>query len=265
MTDTDDVLIERDGDVQIVTINRPENMNSLNDGVHAGLHQAWDEARADRHIRAIVITAAGSKAFCTGMDLREAVGRGGKPRHVEPDVRKANRLTPIQNDIWLPVITAVNGVCAAAGLHFVADADVVLASDTASFLDTHVFVGQVSAIEPIGLLHRIGLGNTLSMVLLGRSGRLSAADALRVSLVNEVTTPENLLSRALELAHVAASASPDTVEQTKRAIWGALELPYTEALQAGWDRLTGHRTHPDFFEGPRAFVEKRTAEWTVSS
>jgi enoyl-CoA hydratase/carnithine racemase len=158
-------------------------------------------------------------------------------------------------------VVAVNGVCTGAGLHFVADADVVVASSTATFLDTHVSVGQVAAIEPITLLARIGLGSALRLTVLGRHGRIGADEALRIGLVDEVVEPARLRARAAELAEQAASGSPAAIEASKRAIRGALELPMRDAMQAGWELLLSHRDHPDSGEGPRAFAEKREAKW----
>jgi enoyl-CoA hydratase/carnithine racemase len=256
----DDLIVERDGRVLVVTINRPERMNALSQEVHDGLLETWTGLRRDRTVRAIVITAAGDRAFCTGMDLQAVAERGG-PRPIKADVHEEMRLTPLNCDVWLPTIVAVNGVCTGAGLHFIADADVVVASATSSFLDTHVSVGQVAAIEPITLLPRIGLGNALKMTVLGRGGRIGADEALRISLVDEVVDPGRLIERALELASVAASGSPAAVEASKRAIRGALERPMAEAMQHGWDLLLAHRAHPDSDEGPKAYVEKRDPEW----
>src|SRR5262249_3926556 len=156
---------------------------------------------------------------------------------------------------------AVNGVCTGAGLHFVADADVVIASSSASFLDTHVSVGQVTAIEPITLLPRIGLGNALRMTVLGRHGRMGADEALRISLVDEVVEPERLLDRAVEVAEQAATGAPAAIEASKPAVRGALERPMAEAMQHGWELLLAHREHPDSHEGPIAFAEKRAPKW----
>jgi enoyl-CoA hydratase/carnithine racemase len=260
MTMTTGLALERDGAVLVVTINRPDHMNALGTEVRTGLANAWTDAAADGSIRAIVITASGDRAFCTGMDLKEVASRG-KHRALDPSF-ESQRLTPLNCDVWLPTIVAVNGVCAAAGLHFVADADVVIASTNASFVDTHVTVGQVAAIEPITLLDRIGVGNALRMVILGRAGRLDATEALRISLVDEVTSPDLLRARALELAHAAAAGSPSAIEKSKRAIRGALDLPRREALQRGWELLTEQREHhPDAIEGPRAFVERREPQW----
>lgn len=255
-----DLDMARHGPVLVATLNREAQMNALGSQLHEDLVEAWNGVRHDREIRAIVITGAGRRAFCTGMDLKELVGRGSF-RQASDDIHQALRLTPLNCDVWLPTVVAVNGVCAGAGLHFVADADVVVASTEASFVDTHVSVGQVTAIEPVQLLHRIGLGNALRLSLLGRAGRIGAAEALRISLVDEVVEPDGLVPRAIEIAEAAAQGSPAAAEASKRAIRGALELPMAEAMQEGWRLIREHREHPDAVEGPRAFVERRPAEW----
>jgi enoyl-CoA hydratase/carnithine racemase len=256
----EELEVERRGPVLVVTIDRQERMNALSQEVKDGLLDLWTSLGSDRSVRAIVITGAGPRAFCTGMDLKAFAERGGPPP-VKDDVHEELRLTPLECDVWLPTIVAVNGVCTGAGLHFLADADVVVASASATFLDTHVSVGQVAALEPISLLPRVGLGNALRLAVLGRHGRLDAEEALRISLVDEVVEPDALLDRAVALAELAASGSPAAIEASKRAIRGALERPMGEAMQHGWERLLAHRQHPDSDEGPRAFTEKRDPTW----
>src|SRR5262245_29026203 len=126
----DDLKVEWHGRVLVVTIDRQERMNALSQAVHDGMLETWTSLRGDRSVRSIVITGAGERAFCTGMDLKAAAERGG-PKPVKEDVHEHLRLTPLQCDVWLPTIVAVNGVCTGAGLHFIADADVVLASANA--------------------------------------------------------------------------------------------------------------------------------------
>ncbi len=257
---TSELRTERCGPVLVVTIDRQDRMNALSQEVYDELRTTWTGLQHDRSVRAIVITGAGERAFCTGMDLKAFAERGG-PRPVKADVHKELRVTPLHCDVWLPTIVAVNGVCTGAGLHFVADADVVVASTSASFLDTHVSVGQVTAIEPITLLPRIGLGNALRLAVLGRHCRIGPDEALRISLVDEVVEPGRLLDRAVELAEQAATGSPAAIEASKRAIRGALEKPMAQALQDGWELLLAHREHPDSHEGPMAFAEKREPKW----
>jgi E-phenylitaconyl-CoA hydratase len=256
----DELRIERRGPVLVATIDRPERMNSLSPDIYEDFLATWTSLRSDPSVRAIVITGAGERAFCTGMDVKAAVERGSL-RPVKDDVHEELRLTPLHCDVWLPTIVAVNGVCTGAGLHFIADADVVVASASATFLDTHVSVGQVTAIEPITLLPRIGLGNALRLAVLGRQLRINAQEALRISLVDEVVEPDVLLERAVTLAEQAASGSPAAIEASKRAIRGALERPMSDAMQYGWELLLAQRGHPDSIEGPKAFAEKREPKW----
>jgi enoyl-CoA hydratase/carnithine racemase len=244
----------------VVILDRQDRMNALSPDQRAGLTETWTALKGDPSVGAIVITAAGERAFCTGMDLKAAAEKG-ELRPVKDDVHEELDLTPMHCDVWLPTIVAVNGVCTGAGLHFVADADVVIASTTATFLDTHVSVGQVAAVEPITLLPRIGLGNALRLTVLGKHGRIGADEALRISLVDEVVEPSRLLERAMELAEQAASGSPAAIEASKRAIVGALDRPMREALRHGWELLLAHREHPDSIEGPTAFAEKRAPRW----
>lgn len=257
---TEGLRVERRGRVLVVTIDRPDRMNALSYAVRAGLRDLWLSLSADPEIRAIVVTGAGTRAFCTGMDLKDAAEAGG-PRPVGPNVSDELTTTPLECDCWLPTIVAVNGVCTGSGLHFIADADIVVASADASFLDTHVSVGQVAAIEPITLVPRIGLGNALRLAVLGRHGRIDAQEAHRISLVDEVVEPDRLLDRAIELAEMATTGSPGAIEASKRAIRGALERPMADAMQHGWEYLVAFRDHPDNKEGPQAFAEKREPRW----
>jgi len=256
-----DLLVERDEHGVVLTFNREERLNALGVQLQAELADAWTEIKADPSVRAVVIRGVGNRAFSVGSDMKETVDRGGF-RETSNDVREAVRLTALQNDIWLPTVVAVNGVCAGGGLHFVADADVVIASEHASFVDTHVNVGQVTALEPIGLLYRIGVGRALRMTVLGSAERLSAHEACRIGLVDEVVAPSELDARARELAGWAARGSPTAIAESKRAIWNALELPMSQALQSGYERVLRHRDHPDSTEGPASFAAKRDPRWT---
>ncbi len=252
--------VEQIGHVLVVTLNRPERMNAMSPAIKEGLVETWHSLEGDRSVRSIVITAAGERAFCVGMDLKAFAERGGH-REVKADVHEEFRQTPLNCGVWLPTIVAVNGVCTGSGLHFVADADIVIASTNASFLDAHVSVGQVSAIEPITLMPRIGLGNALKLVVLGKHGRIDASEAYRISLVDEVVAPGDLRARAIELAQQAASGSPAAIEASKRAIHAALDRPQREAMQHGWEILLGFRSHPDNAEGALAFADKRDPTW----
>ncbi len=258
-----ELLLETRGHTAIVTFNRPDRLNALSEAMILDLPDLWRQIGADRNIRSILITASG-RGFCVGMDLKRVAERGSFRVPKSDKVAEALKLTPMNNDVWLPTIVAVNGVCAGGGLHFIADADIVIASDSASFVDPHVTSGQASALEPISLASRMGLSNALRFAMLGRAGRLSAGEALRLGLADEVVPATDLIARAMAVAEVVAAQSPSAVEATKRAARAARELPYSEAMQFGWDLVMTQRTHPDALEGPAAFVEKREPRWTTS-
>jgi E-phenylitaconyl-CoA hydratase len=170
--------------------------------------------------------------------------------------------SPLQNRVWKPVLCAVNGLCAGGGLHFVVDADVVLASENAAFLDAHVDVGMVGALENIGLARRLPLGTALRMTLQGRDYRLPARRAFELGLVDElVAAPAELAPAAAAIAEAMKRKSPQALALSKQAVWGAQERGYGEALAHGWALVRRHWRHPDFREGQRAFAERRPPRW----
>jgi enoyl-CoA hydratase/carnithine racemase len=256
-----ELLVEKRGFTAVVTLNRPDRLNALSDDMFTRLPELWTEIGADDDVRAIILTATG-RGFCVGMDLKKVKERGGFRKPRSDKVSEALKLSPLNNDVWLPTIVAVNGVCAGGGLHFIADADVVLASDASSFVDPHVTNGQASALEPISLAARMGHTNAMRFAMLGRAGMLDPHEAVRLGLADEVVPADDLVTRALELADAFAAQSPSAVEATKRAARAALELPHSEAMQVGWDLVMEQRKHPDALEGPAAFAEKRDPRWT---
>ncbi|GAA0565504.1 enoyl-CoA hydratase/isomerase family protein [Actinomadura livida] len=253
------VLVTSEGHIGFITLNRPEKLNALSPDVFAGLEAAWRRFDADPAIRVVVFTGTG-RGFCAGADMvaPSVTGRDRPERDGHVDMPK---FTARHLGCHKPVITAVNGVCASAGLHFVVDSTVVIASDRATFLDTHANLGQVVALEPIGLARKMPLGAVLRMVALGRAERMSAQRAYELGMVSEVVPHENLADRARELAAMVAELSPTTLQRSLRVIWESLDLGLAEAEERGWRMVQDHYGHPDNVEGPRAFAEKRTPDW----
>jgi enoyl-CoA hydratase/carnithine racemase len=170
-------------------------------------------------------------------------------------------LTAIQNRCWKPVITAVNGMVVGGGLHFVADSDLLVCAEHATFFDTHVKVGLIAGLEPVGLARRIPLEQVLRMALLGGSERMTAQQALACGLVGEVVPQEALMPRARELAAKIAEHSPTALARTKQAIWESLDRGLHDGLDRTWRMIREHTPHPDLDEGTKAFVEKRKPRW----
>ncbi len=268
------VRYERANHVATITLDRPERGNALLPAMQPILRAIWSEVRDEPDIRVAVVRASGERHFCTGFDIAEANGKGeasGKDEaegddaesvFVDAPLAESVHWSPHQNRVWKPVICAVNGLCVGGGLHFVVDSDIVLASKNAAFVDAHVNVGMVGALENIGLAKRLPLGTALRMTLQGRDFRLSAERAHHFGLVDElVETPADLDAAIETLCASLLKNSPRAMALSKQAVWAGLELGYSEALEAGWSRVKQHWSHPDFEEGPRAFAEKREPRW----
>lgn len=256
------LLVERRGHVGWLLFNRPGRRNAMNNAMRDELRAAWTELAEDSGVRVIVNAAVG-RDFQTGADVVELATDGvGMERYRESVMAWDMGFTAWQLQIDKPVIAAVNGACAGGGLHFVAEADIVIAASDATFFDPHVSVGQTSTIEMIALMRKIPAESVLRMALVGRYERVSAQRAYELGLVSEVVDPpERLHAAAQELGEKIARNSPAAVRATKRALWGALEQGLTDACKAGAKELVGLWGHPDQTEGPLAFSEKREPRW----
>lgn len=248
--------------VATLTLDNPKARNAFDYEMTQQLRHFWAGIQRDPDVVCAILTGAGEKAFCTGWDI-SSTASGESQQFANSTRRDApySQITAIQNHCWKPVITAVNGMCVGGGLHFVADGDLVIAADSATFFDTHCEVGLVSALEPVGLARKIPLDAVLRMALLGSAERMSAARAREIGLVGEVVPAANLMTRARELAAIIARYSPTALARTKRAIWGSLEHGLAEGLDAAHGILDEHSTHPDMVEGTSAFLEKRKPRW----
>jgi len=258
----DFLKVERHGPVGWLINNRPEQLNAMNSGMRDEFELAWKELDADPAVRVIVHTGEG-RAFQTGVDVTEIATDGqGFERYRESMENFDIRFTAWHNKVWKPVITAINGICAGGGFHWVADADIVIAASDATFFDPHVSVGQVVSVEAIGLMRKMPVEAVMRMAFVGRYERMSAQRAYELGMVSEVVDPpERLREAAQELAEKIAKNSPAAMAATKRALVGALELGLTDACKAGAAELVSMWGHPDQTEGPLAFTEKREPDW----
>ncbi len=219
----DTLVVERRGPVGWLVFDRPDRANAMDATMLAELEHAWRELDADDDVRVIVNTGNGS-AFQTGLDVVQLARDPAALREQSRRTKRAElKLTAWHNEVWKPVIAAVNGTCAGGGLHFVADADVVIASETATFLDPHVSIGQVSAYEVVALVRKSPMEAITRMALVGRHERVTAQRAHALGVCSEVVAPERLRDAAQDLAEKIAANPPWLLAATKRALWGALE------------------------------------------
>jgi 2-(1,2-epoxy-1,2-dihydrophenyl)acetyl-CoA isomerase len=255
----DEVLTRRDGAVLTITFNRPEVYNAFNRELHAALREALTEA-GDPAIRCVVVTGAG-KGFCAGQDLKEfgevsgSIGDALEASY-HPNVRLVRSLAK-------PVIAAVNGAAAGAGLSFACACDVRLASSTATFVPGFVGIGLVPDAGGTWFIHRL-LGFARAFEWMSTNRRLSADEALDWGLVSEVIDGDAFEARVAEVAAEWAARPTLAIGRTKQLFEHAFaaELDAQLALEARLQQESVGTA--DFAEGVNAFLEKRPPEFTGS-
>src|SRR6201995_5710102 len=216
--------------VATITLNRPDYLNAFNRVMCEEMAQAWHIVKLDDSVNAVVLRAAGDRAFSAGLDIKSSYGQ---PDNVGNHEDPGEALSPKWQKMWKPVVGAVHGRCTAGAFYFVNESDVVIFSPDATFFDSHVSAGLVCALEPIGLMRKIGLGEALRIALMGNDERVSADPGLRIGLVSEVVSPERLWPRAHEIATTIAAKPPSATQGTVKAIWESLDKPYRAALDQG--------------------------------
>jgi enoyl-CoA hydratase/carnithine racemase len=232
---------EEETGVAIVTLNRPDVHNAFNELMQSELRKLWRALRIRDEVHAVVLTGAGGKAFCSGIDRIESInayladptpGHGKSGRVSTPFMFNdpGANINPKQNDLWKPVVAAVNGMACGGALYMLGEADIVIAAEHATFFDPHVSYGMVSGFEAVHLLQKLPLGETLRLILLGSNERMSAARACEMGLVSEVVPADELLERALWVARAIAAAPVLAVQGSLRAVWMAHEASRREAL-----------------------------------
>ena len=248
----------REGAVQTITLNRPDVMNAFNRAVHAGLRDALKEAR-DPEVRAIVITGSG-RGFCAGQDLTEFGDA--------PNIDDALRATYHPNihairALEKPVIAAVNGACAGAGLSLACACDVRIAADNAVFVPGFVGIGLVPDSGGTYFLHRL-LGAPRAFEWMVSNRRLTAAEAHAWGIVSEVIESDALAERTAEIAAAYAAMPTRAVAMTKRLFDHADTATLDEQLEMEAQLQQAATQTADFREGVAAFVEKRPPSFSGS-
>lgn len=251
--------------IATITLNRPEVLNAISPSMARELKDAYLAAEADAEVWTIIVTATG-RAFTSGADVSEIPGTG-KVIYEEPYLSTHEQwdapqeATPPFRTMTKPVVAAINGICAGAGMDLVTTADIVIAADHVEFLDPHVTIGLVSAREAVRYARVLPINVAMRMALLGRHERLSAQRLYDLGVLTEIVPVDDLGKRAREIAGIVNQNAPLAVRGTRMAIRKGLSLPLYEAeLLAETYRERVTRTE-DALEGPKAFVEKRAPRW----
>jgi enoyl-CoA hydratase/carnithine racemase len=215
------IRVDIEDHIATVTLNRPEALNAFNQPMLDEFAYLWRTCRMEDDIRVVVLRAAGDKAFSTGVDRKE-----GRFRHPNPwsEDDPGFFLGAKQNRVWKPLICAVHGMVAGGAFYWLNEADVIICSEDAAFFDPHTTYGMTSALEPLGLLRRIPLGEVMRLALFGLDERMSASRALQIGLVSEVLRRDDLWPRARKLAERLAAKPPLAVQGTVKAIWDGYQM-----------------------------------------
>jgi len=254
-----EVELTRDGGVLTITLNRPDVLNALNAAVHAGLYAGLEQA-TDPSVRAVVITGAG-RGFCVGQDLQEfSVGAGDVADNLR---RNYHRNVLAIRALEKPVIAAVNGPAAGAGLSLALACDVRIASAGATFVPAFISIGLVPDSGGTWLARRL-LGTTRAFEWLTTGRRLGAEEARGWGLVSEVVPADELVDRAQEVARLFASMPTRAVWETKRLLDTAETTTFAEQLELEAETQAELTSTHDFHEGVTAFLEKRPARFPLT-
>ncbi|MBX9395012.1 enoyl-CoA hydratase/isomerase family protein [Streptomyces sp. TRM72054] len=221
------VAVDKDTGVAVVTLDRPERLNAIDLALADELAAAWRGFRYDDSVRAVVLTGAGERAFCTGIDRDVSVPQPGSP-YMQDD--PLLRVGPKANDLWKPVVAAVGGMACGGAFYLLGEAEFVVADETATFFDPHTTYGMVSAYESMLMAQRMPYGEAARTALMGTAERMSARRAYEVGLVSELVPRGGALAAATTCATVLAGYPPEAVQGTVRALWAGREAALAAAF-----------------------------------
>ncbi len=273
MSDFETLLYEEADGVATVTLNRPDVHNAFNSQMQRELHSLWRSLRRRDDVRCIVLTGAGEKAFCTGIDRMEQMG-GEHDDTTDPDVvgsgstpfmfnDPGDNIGPKSCDLWKPVIAAVNGMACGGAFYMLGECEFLVAAEHASFFDPHVTYGMCAAFEPIHMAGITPFPEIMRLSLLGNYERMSAQRAHQIGMVSEVVPGAELQARAHELAAIIASQPKRAIEGTVRALWSTREMPQREAVRLGYAYVAMGTNQESIAEGQAMFASGKRVEWKL--
>ena len=264
------IRYERRKRTACIALNRPDRLNAISREMVRELRHAYNEAETDAEVWTLIVTGTG-RALCAGADVGKMSSVSSRTQGIAPagelplqsysDWDAPQEATPPYLQMTKPVICAVNGITAGAGLDLLTTCDIAIAADTATFFDPHVSIGIVAGREMVRLARVLPLNVAMRVALMGKHERMPAQRAYELGLVSEVVPAEKLMERAWEIADMVNRNAPLAVRGTRLAIRKGLSLPVYEAeLLAESYRLRVAATE-DALEGPRSFIEKRAPNW----
>jgi len=257
--DFETLLYEEGEGVATVTLNRPDVYNAFNSKMCDELSGLWKSIQTNDDVRCVVLTAAGEKAFCTGIDRSEIPSDGAE---FDPETYEdpGARLGPKSNQLFKPVIAAVNGMACGGAFYMLGEVEFIISADHATFFDPHVTYGMTAVFEPLLMMRRMPFGEIARMTLTGNYERMSAKRAYEIGLVSEVVPAGELKEASLRVARDIASQPAHAVQATVKALWTGAEKSVTGALAMGAELLAAGTTPEALAEGQQAFSSGKRIE-----
>ncbi len=269
---------ESDG-VAWVTLDRPEVYNAFNAVMQRELRTLWRALRRHDDVRVVVLTGAGDKAFCTGIDRNEAlgdatgdatVGEDGEAVHVGAGSTPfmfddpGEDLGPKTCDLWKPVIGAVNGMACGGAFYLLGEVDFIIATEQATFFDPHVTYGMAAAFEPLQMSGSMPFGELARLTLLGASERMSAQRAHQIGLVSELAADvDDLREKAGWAARAIADSPPLAVQGSLRALWAGRDMGRGQALALGYAFVGLGNSDEALAQGQERFASGARLDWRL--
>ena len=256
------VTYEKRGRLAIITLNRPERMNTLGRELSADLREAEAEFARDNDVWLGIYTGAGDRAFCAGLDLKEAAaGSGGPAQGASASTSPVSRFERIAPDHGKPTIAAINGAAYGGGLEMALTCDLRICSDHARMALAEVKVGLCPPGGSFNLPRLVGLSNAMWLLLSGEP--VDAEEALRMGLVTRVVPYADLLDTAVRMGETIVANAPLAVRATRKLARLGLELPLDYARRMGAALIESVWSSDDAKEGARAFAERRPPDWQM--
>jgi enoyl-CoA hydratase/carnithine racemase len=253
------LIVERDGPITILKLDRPERLNAFDRGQYAAVNRAVAEFEADDEARVAIVTSTIPKAFSVGVDLEDLSRAISVERLASDDLVRSFGLTIANEDVVTkPLVAAIPGLCVGEALGLALYCDLRVAADNAQFSLPEARVGITTVRATIRLPQVIGLGHAFELLLAG--ARKDAVWAERVGLVNAVVPYDELMDAAMGFAHQLAEGSPTAIRNIKKLAIKSFSIPFDEAVAMGLEMRKKTR-RADYAEGTSAFLEKRKPDF----
>jgi enoyl-CoA hydratase/carnithine racemase len=268
MPDFETLLYDEVDGVAWVTLNRPDVLNAFNLQMQQELKSLWRGLRTNDDVNCVVLTGAGEKAFCVGIDRQETMGTWDESEDVGNRSATTGEaagsiwhfddpgenIGPKTNDLWKPVIAAVNGMACGGAYYMLGEVEFIIAADNATFFDPHVTFGMTACFESMHMLQKMPFHEIMRGALLGSSERMSAERAYQIGLVSEVVPFADLQDAAGWAAGEIAASPPIAVQGTVRSLWAAQELSRAQALDMGKVIIRAGSDRDSLYQGQQRFA-----------